>query len=212
MKKLEGVYLVIDPKRNWESLFQKLDGALKGGLNVVQVWNHWAENIPMEKKLEFLNKIKMLCANFDVPVLMHDDWQLADRAGLYGVHFDEIPSNFEEAQNTLKGRIIGITVGNDLDKIRWANQQGIDYISFCAIFPSSSVDTCEMVDQKNIQMARTIIDVPIFLSGGIRTENLKHLAKLDFSGVAIISGILDAADPAKAVRKYIVDLQKIKTP
>ncbi|UOY08087.1 thiamine phosphate synthase [Muricauda sp. SCSIO 64092] len=212
MKRLEGVYLVIDPKRNWESLFQKLDGALKGGLSIVQVWNHWPENIPMEKKLEFLNKIKTYCVSFDVPVLMHDDWELADLAGLEGVHFDEIPNRFGEAQRTLKGKTIGITVGNDLDKIRWAEEQNIDYISFCAVFPSPSVDSCEIVSQKNIRMARTITEMPIFLSGGIQITNLKYLNKLDFDGVAIISGILDGANPAKAVQEYILELQKIKTP
>ena len=212
MKGLSGVYLVIDPKRDWEDLLPKLDGALKGGLNIVQVWNHWAENIPMERKLEFLDKIKKLCANFDVPILMHDDWELSDRAGLDGVHFDEVPSMSDPIQKVLDGKIVGLTVGNDLDKIRWANKQSIDYISFCAIFPSSSVDSCEIVDQRNIQEARKLTDMPIFLSGGIRADNLKHLGKLDFDGVAIISGILDAADSARSVQEYILELQKIKTP
>lgn len=210
MKGLNGVYLVVDPKRNWENLLLKLDKALKGGLNIVQIWNHWAENISMGKKLEFLDKIKKLCANFNVPVLMHEDWELARQTGLDGVHFDEIPIRFNDVQKELNGKIVGLTVGNDLDKIRWAEEQNINYISFCAVFPSSSVDICEIVDQKNIHVARTMTNVSIFLSGGIRTDNLKYLDKLDFDGVAIISGILDATDPTEAVQEYILELQRIK--
>ena len=211
MKRLGGVYLVIDPKRNWEDLLLKLEGALKGGLSIVQIWNHWAENIPAGKKLEFLNRIKAHCSNFDVPVLMHDDWELADQAGLDGVHFDEVPTRFDEVQKALDHKIIGLTVGNDLDKIRWAGKQNISYISFCAVFPSPSVDTCEIVDPGNIRMARKMTDMPIFLSGGIQTGNLKHLNKLEFDGVALISGILDATDPTKAVKEYISMLKSIET-
>lgn len=210
MRKLEGIYLVIDPKRNWENLLLQLESALKGGLNIVQVWNHWEEGITEIQKTDFLKKIKKLTAGFHAPVFMHDDWKLALKVDFDGVHFDDIPDDYNAIGKRLAQKIIGITVGNHPDKLKWAEEHKIDYISFCAVFPSSSVDTCEIVDQKNIKAARSLINVPIFLSGGISTENIQRLKGLNFDGVAIISGILDAPNPADAVRKYKQELQRIK--
>ncbi len=199
--------MVIDPKRDWLLLLQKLKAALKGGLSIVQIWNHWDDHVAVASKSEFLGKVKQLCQKFDVPVLMHEDWEMAMDADLDGVHFDEIPTDFDHIAGVLKGKIIGITVSNDLDKIKWADRQKLAYISFCSVFPSSSVDTCEIVRPENIEAARKITDLHIFLSGGMSPENTSHLEGVDFDGVAIISGILDADDPTQAVEDYICAIQ-----
>lgn len=209
LNKLKGIYLVLDPTRNWDELMQKLELALQGGLNVVQIWNHWEEPLAHAKKLEFLEKIKVVCAPFHIPILMHDDWRMALEASLDGVHFDQIPVDFKRIQEVLTGKILGLTVGNDLGKIKWADQNGLQYISFCSVFPSTSVDTCEIVRQETIKEARTITELPIFLSGGIKVEKLKKLKELKFDGLAIISGILDAPDPAIAVKNYKNEFQNI---
>ncbi|NJB84332.1 thiamine-phosphate pyrophosphorylase [Lewinella marina] len=210
MKRPHGVYLVVDPKRDWPELLRQLTRALEGGLGLVQVWNHWAEGISRKQKLDFLGEVAARCGEYGVPVLMHEDWALAREAGLQGVHFDEIPADPAAIRMALEGSMIGVTVGNDLEKIERAGELGVDYISFCAVFPSSSVGSCEIVRPENIRAARGVTDVPIFLSGGIRPGNLSRLAGLDFDGVAVISGILDAADPAAAVAAYRGALLELK--
>lgn len=210
MNSLNGIYLVIDPKREWSTLLQQLKSALEGGLNIVQVWNHWKEHLTIQEKADFLKEVKALCTEYKVPVLMHEDWKLAIEAKLDGVHFDEIPEDFNQIKQKFSNQYIGLTVSNDLEKIRWADQQQLAYISFCSVFPSSSVDTCEIVKPENIKAARQITDLNIFLSGGMSPENTKNIEALDFDGVAIISGILDADDPARAVAAYIKAIEKQK--
>ena len=210
MKRLQGVYLVIDPKQSWQLLLQKLEAALKGGIQVVQIWDHWSDGISRDLKKEFANDVKTLAHRFEVPVLMHDDWQFASEAGLDGVHFDTAPDNIDEVKAQLRDHYIGLTVGNDLQQIRWADKMGLSYISFCAVFPSPSVDSCEIVDQENIKAARQITDLPIFLSGGITKDNLSHLQMLAFEGIAVISGVLSAPDPEEAVVAYLQELKKLE--
>ncbi|WP_168797655.1 thiamine phosphate synthase [Neolewinella litorea] len=210
MKRPHGVYLVVDPKRDWPELLRQLARALEGGLGLVQVWDHWTEGISRKQQLDFLGEVAARCGEYGVPVLMHEDWALALEAELQGVHFDEIPADLATIRTALGGKIIGVTVGNDPVKIKRAGELGADYISFCAVFPSSSVGSCEIVRPENIRAARTVTDVAIFVSGGIRPGNLSRLAGLDFDGVAVISGILDAADPAAAVNAYHLALQKLK--
>lgn len=208
--KLSGIYLVIDPKREWSALLEKLRSALVGGINIVQVWNHWKEGIRNEDKHSFLKEVKELCSQYNVPVLMHEDWKIALDANLDGVHFDDIPEQFDHIHQALKNKFTGITVSNDLERIKWAGRLQFSYISFCSVFPSSSVDTCDIVRPENIKAARQITGVPIFLSGGMSPENTQQLKDLDFDGVAIISGILDASEPAEAVKNYIDAIQKHK--
>src|SRR5690606_21445536 len=107
-------------------------------------------------------------------------------------------------------KIIGFTGGNDLERIRWANQNQVDYLSFCAMFPSSSAISCEIVKPSTVLLARQLTRLPLFLSGGINPENLKGLSLLDFQGVAIISGIMSAENPAKKVKNYKAALAEIK--
>jgi len=210
MNSLNGIYLVIDPAMDWNLLFPKLKSALKGGLQIIQIWNHWQDGITDEQRTEFITEIKELAKKFNVPVLMHDDWQLAARYNLDGVHFDEAPEDLNEVRKAMGDRYIGLTVGNELEKIQWADAQRLSYISFCAIFPSSSVDTCTIVDKSVIRRTRETTKLPIFLSGGIKHNNLEQLKDLKFEGIAIISGILSAENPEKAVRIYKEKLNKIR--
>jgi len=213
MKRLGGVYLVVDPKKDWKELLNKLKQALEGGVSIVQVWNHWADDLSPDEQLNFIRQIKQLAAQFEVPVLMNEDWQLALKADLDGVHFDQIPENWEAVKQQLESKIIGLTVGNDLERIQWAASQQLDYLSFCAMFPSPSVDSCEIVNSDSVLRARELMDLPLFLSGGIRPDNLHELKKLDFQGVAIISGIMSSGDPKSAVQAYVdqlVRLEKVK--
>jgi thiamine-phosphate pyrophosphorylase len=208
MKKLQGLYLVVDPTMGKDILLSRLRQALEGGVGLVQIWNHWPDSFSNKKKRELAVEIKAIGVEYAVPVLINEDWELALEAALDGVHFDRIPENWEDLRPRLQGKLIGITVGNGLDRVRWASKNGLSYISFCSVFPSSSVDTCELVTPESIQQARELTQIPIFLSGGIRPANLHKLGKYAYDGVAVISGVLSADDPKLAATDY---LQKMKT-
>lgn len=207
MKKLEGIYLVLDPAQPWKGLLEKTQKALKGGIQVLQLWNHWPDQITEQEKTKFCQDIKNIAQIYEVPVLINEDWKFAQKANLDGVHFDHPPENFETIKESLKGKIIGITVGNHEELILWAEEQQLSYISFCSVFPSSSVDTCELVRPESIQQARELTSLPIFLSGGIKPENIEKLRDYSFEGVAVISGILNEKDPELAVKAYIKQLK-----
>jgi thiamine-phosphate pyrophosphorylase len=207
MKKLKGIYLVIDPNQPWEALFYKTQQALKGGVQILQIWNHWKDGISESEKIRFCQEIKKLALPYDVAVLINEDWKFVEKSGLDGLHLDRKPDNWEEIKSAFKGQLVGLTVGNQDELIVWAEEQHLSYISFCSVFPSSSVDSCEIVRPENIQNARALTSLPIFLSGGIRPENLHKLVKLSFEGVAVISGILNSKDPELATKTYIDHLK-----
>ena len=210
MKKLEGLYLVINPAIERNELLRKLNSALEGGIDILQVWNNWPPEITIRQKLQLIDDITRLAAPYQVPVLINEDWQLLKKTELHGVHFDHIPANWEEVKSEIgRDKIIGLTAGNDLELIHWADAHKISYLSFCAMFPSASVDSCEIVKPDSVLKARQCTKIPLFLSGGIYPGNLIKLKKLDFQGIAIISGIMNAENPGKSVKDYRKELKKV---
>jgi thiamine-phosphate pyrophosphorylase len=197
-----GIYLVLDPGMEQELLLTKLSAALTAGINVLQIWNNWPAGTD---KLSWIETVAGLCSTYQVPLLINEEWQLLTQCpNLQGVHYDAIPANFKEIQQTV-GRpfLSGITCSGNLETVEWAHQHGFDYVSFCAMFPSPSAGSCDIVMPQTVRQARGMTNMPIFVSGGITPENITLLKKeTPFDGVAVISGILSAAHPQLKVKQY----------
>ena len=86
--------------------------------------------------------------------------------------------------------------------MQWADDHALDYISFCSMFPSSTANSCELVSFETVRQARLITSLPIFLAGGIRPGNIEALKELDYSGIAVVSGVMSANNPAEAINLY----------
>jgi thiamine-phosphate pyrophosphorylase len=197
-----GIYLVLDPAMKQDLLLTKLPAALTGGLQVVQIWNNW---LPGADKLKLIEAIAILCQPYNVPLLINEDWQLlAQSPYLQGVHFDNVPAEFDVIKADIgKPFLAGITCSGSLDTVIWANENHLDYISFCAMFPSPSAGSCDIVMPATVRQARNITTMPIFVSGGITPENISLLKmETPFNGVAVISGILSADHPQQKVKLY----------
>jgi thiamine-phosphate pyrophosphorylase len=144
-------------------------------------------------------------------VLINNHWEYLKETELDGVHFDSIPTGLEEIKNQI-GRdfLMGLTCGNDLKDVRWAAKRDIDYISFCSMFPSSSVSNCEIIEYETVKEAASIFDKPLFLAGGINPKNLNKLEELNYNGVAVISGIMNSEHPDQVIDEYRKNLKLTK--
>ena len=99
-------------------------------------------------------------------------------------------------------------MGNDLERLKWAEKMGADYVSFCAVFQTSSVSQCEIVPLTSIRLAKSMAKIPIFASGGITLDNVRSVLEAGADGIAVISAILKAQDPeqiAKSFKKIILE-------
>src|SRR5690625_789414 len=136
-----GIYLVIDPSLERSELLKRLKQALEGGIDLLQIWNHWPDGFSHQEKLGLIDEICRLASGYATPVLIHDAWELLQESPLDGVHFDDLPSagtvqkiRSESNQELL----LGSTCTNKLDQAQSAASERFDYIAFCAIFPSAA--------------------------------------------------------------------------
>lgn len=196
-----GIYLVIDPSMDKTILLEKLEQVLQQGIAAVQIWDNWSLEI---QKDGLIQEICDLCHRYEVPVFINNEWELLNSLPLDGVHFDSIPADFNQVKLRLeKDFLAGITCNNDLSLIQWAEENSLDYISFCSMFPSTTSNSCELVSFKTIEQARKMTSIPIFLAGGIQLSNLAQLKALDFDGIALVSGIMNSKNTAETTKQYL---------
>jgi thiamine-phosphate pyrophosphorylase len=202
-----GLYLVIDPAKGLDKVLPAVQQAISGGVDIIQVWNHWE---PGQDKLLFIQALVQEAHAHNVPVLINEEWEWLKETKLDGVHFDE--AVVLEPIQAAVGRpfLAGITCGNDLQKVQKAIAHQFDYISFCAMFPSASANSCELVSPETVQAARRLTAIPLFVSGGITPQNVQQLTHTGIDGVAVISGIMSAKDPRAKARQYKEAIQTNK--
>jgi len=210
-KHLKGddiLYLVIDPADGEEDIVPKLIRAIQGGVDVVQIWDHWNG---VQNKEKLVEKICTAVSNYNIPVIINNNHELLSKFPLDGIHLD-IPSPFLDEIKASVDRefFIGVTCGNNLDVVRWAEANRLSYISFCSMFPSQSADACDIVSIEIVKHARRITAMPIFLAGGITQNNLESLNETGMNGVALISAIMKNDNVFIAASDFKNQLRKMR--
>ena len=200
-----GIYLIIDPSMEEEILLSKLNFIVKEEIAAIQVWDNFKNEQNIE---ELLLKIDEKASPNNIPIIINNRWELLKQSPLDGIHFDEIPENFNEIKKEInRDFIAGITCNNELSIIEYAEKHQFDYISFCSMFPSQTANSCELVDFETVQKAKNIFSGKIFLAGGIDLSNIENLSQLNYHGIAVVSGIMSAENPSETIKIYH---QKIK--
>ena len=191
---------MIEPTWELHILIPIIHKAIRGGANVFQVWNKWNEG---QDKHQVIGEICAIAHAHDIPVFINEDWKLLTETALDGIHFDDPPDDLNAIRSCINRPFLsGITCGNDLKNVHWAENNTLSYISFCSMFPSSTAGACEIVDPETVKAARLITKLPIFLAGGITIENVAELGNTGMDGVAVFSAVMSAVDPETISRTF----------
>src|SRR5690606_23350338 len=175
-----------------------------------QIWDNFQS---MDQIASLFCKVKKICGGTGIPILINNHPEWAEMFGLDGVLFDDLTDKDILSIPKLKeqGKIIIVTINNYFELIQNAISVDVDYLSFCSMFPSSTANSCDLVDYETVKKTRRHTSIPIFLAGGISHENIAQLHSLDFEGIAFVSGIMSATDPREAIFHYqqlLTDLKK----
>lgn len=193
-----GVYVVVDPARDPAQVIRHLAPLRGETLAAVQIWDNPDVELVSSSLIEGLVE---LFSETATPVLINNHWEILADYGLDGVHFDALPEDWERMRERIARPFIkGLTLQNDLSPLAEFARLNVDYLSFCALFPSATAGQCEIVRMETVEKCRQLTTKPIFLSGGIDVETIPAIRHLPANGVAVVSAIMDAEDPAERVR------------
>ena len=206
-RKLEGLYLVVSPVMPFDELIIAVKKALEGGVDLLQL-------IPGEESSETLRlaeNLSNLTEQYDLPFLVNGSLQLAKKVGADGLHLDSYDVTPSDVKQVLgEPCIVGYTLGCQLEKLRWADTVGADYVSFCSVFPTSSAAQCEIVPLETIKAAKRQTNLPIFAAGGINLNNAERVLKAGVNGIAVTSALIEAEDTKQTALKFKEIIRKAR--
>jgi thiamine-phosphate pyrophosphorylase len=203
-EQLSGLYLVISPILPAEKLLYATAEAIDGGVDLLQ-FSAGKEIADMYVEASVLSG---LAKKHEIPFLINNNLELAKKVKADGVHFDAYDVSPVEARRVLGSHcIVGYTVNTGTEKIRWAEEAGADYVSFCSIFHQCTAVQCPIVPLETVKNARSLTKISMFAAGGINLDNAHLVLEAGADGIAVTSSLLQAENPKKTAEafKKIID-------
>jgi thiamine-phosphate pyrophosphorylase len=207
---------IVDPERSGgHDLADLARRCAQGGATLVQLRDKLSETRAM---VETARAIKKALAPFAVPLVVNDRVDVALAAGADGVHVGQDDMAVEDARRLLgRGAIIGLSI-KTVDEANAAPVELIDYVGSGGVYATTSKQ------QKNAPigpagLARVIAalhartpKLPVCGIAGIDAGNAAAVIAAGADGVAVISALSLAPDPAAAARalRGIVDAMLAK--
>ncbi len=183
-----GLYAITPDGLPAEILLPQVEAALQGGVAVVQ---YREKNEQLRHATA--QSLKSLCDQYNIPLLINDDYKLAALIGADGVHLGRHDQSISMARSYLgEHAIIGISCYNDVEQARFAEQQGASYVAFGRFFPSGTKPLASPAELKTLTQAKQQINLPIVAIGGILPNNGQQLLLAGADLLAVVGGIFDS--------------------
>ena len=173
---------------------------LKGGVQILQLR---AKNFPKESLPPLARQIAPICKAHNVPFIINDYPDLVAECEADGVHVGQDDISVAEARQIAgPNKIVGLST-HSLKQAVAALSQAPDYIGFGPLFATPTKPDYQPIGIEDISEAHRLVDLPIFCIGGIKRENLHTVIAAGARRAVIVSGILQAEDPASYTRECL---------
>jgi thiamine-phosphate pyrophosphorylase len=199
------LYLVTDRKLTLgRDLIWVLERALDGGVKAVQLRE---KDLSGKELFTLAERVARLCQRYQAQLFINDRVDLALAVDAAGVHLGEASMPVPAARALLGAHHnIGVST-HSLESAHRAEQDGADFIVFGPVyFTPSKAEFGAPQGIKALQIVVENISLAVYAIGGIKADNLLEVKNVGSRGVALISAIMSAEDPALAARQILAGL------
>jgi thiamine-phosphate pyrophosphorylase len=187
------LYLVLEARPHGSDPAALLDGALRGGVDVVQLRE---KHLPDEDLVRAAEPFRAACERHGAIFVLNDRADLAEACGADGVHVGREDIPLEEARAVVgPERLVGLSATTAAELVGDADYFGVGAIFGTPTKPESPPGGLELV-----RAARETLRVPWFVIGGIDLDTVAEVVAAGAPGVAVVRAIRDAEDPEAAAR------------
>jgi thiamine-phosphate pyrophosphorylase len=192
-----GLYAITPDGKSAEEILAFSRSVLEGGAKVLQ----YRDKSTNDKK-SIAKELLKLCRAYNVPLIINDNVELAEKVGADGVHLGKDDGVILDARQRLgKQAIIGVSCYNSLERAIKAEKDGATYIAFGRFFTSNSKPLAASAQIGTLSAAKKVLTVPIVAIGGILPENGVELVNAGADLLAVIGG-LAMQNPQLAAQHY----------
>ena len=195
------LYAVSD--RAWsnsdEEFLSQAKQAIKSGITIFQLREKHTE---YEHFREIALKLKPICKQYNVPLIINDNVKLAKEIDADGVHLGQDDLDIKAAREYLGAdKIIGVSAHNVKEALEAEN-------GGAALVTSTKTDA-GAIDHKVLSDVAHSVKIPVVAIGGINKDNISQLEGLGLDGVAVVSAIFAADDISSAVIDLKAKAEKV---
>ena len=196
------LYIISPANININEFPSSLEEVLKTGL--VACFQLRLKNLNDQELINISKVLKPICNKFDVPFILNDRLDLANKIGADGVHLGEDDSSILDARKLLGPKaIIGASCYNSKHLAMKAAEQGANYVAFGAFFETKTKKAKTKAVMSLIEDWILISDIPCVAIGGIDSKNCHELIKAGVDFIAVVGAIWNNIDsPRKAILNF----------
>jgi thiamine-phosphate diphosphorylase len=141
----------------------------------------------------------------DAVLIVNDRVDIALETGADGIHVGQEDLDFKEViRRDRPSMIVGVSARYP-NEARAAAAAGATYVGAGAIFATPTKPEAVVIGLQGLQAVMAAVDIPVVAIGGINLANVRPVLETGVRFCAVISGINDAPDPAKALRRFLAE-------
>lgn len=182
--------------------------ALSGGADVIQ----YREKRPLKTRelMAAAGAVAAACREAGALCIVDDRVDVAASVGANGVHLGRDDLDVSTARFLLASPFVIGGTANSLEEARRVWRTPVDYIGVGPVFGTNS--KANPAPELGLDTLRAIAaesPVPVIAIGNITVDRVADVMATGAYGIAILSGITCAADPAAAARLYAAAIQGV---
>jgi len=201
------LYLISDRKlTHGRDLVWVIERALDGGVNAIQLRE---KDLSSKELFSLAERVTRLCQRYNAQLFINDRVDVALAVDAAGVHLGEASMPVAAARSLLGAhRSIGVST-HSLDGARRAERESADFVVFGPVyFTPSKADMGVPQGLKALRIIVENISLAVYAIGGIKADNLLDAKSVGSRGVALISAIMSAEDPALEAKQIMALLTR----
>jgi len=191
---------VVTPGRTHEEIAA---AAVSGGADAVQLR---APELDEDHLLRLAVSLTSLCADAGVLFVVNDRVDVAVRSRAGGAHVGQGDDPRAARDRLGTDRVLGVSVGN-VGEAHAAEAADADYLGV-TVWNTSTKPEAVPVGLEGLRAIVTETALPVVGIGGIHARNAGEVLAAGASGIAVISAVVAADDPLRAVRELRVAVDR----
>lgn len=197
------LYLVTDRQQTaGRSLLDVVRAALEGGVRAVQLRE---KDLEGRELYQLAAQLRELTARYQARLLINDRLDVALAVEADGVHLGQTSFPVAVARQLLgPGKLVGVSTHNPAEI---AAAVGADFLVFGPVYATpSKAKYGEPQGLTRLRQAVAQSPMPLLAIGGITVERVAEVLSTGACGIAVISALSAAPDPARAVSALLSQL------
>lgn len=202
---LPPLYVISDVGRFGVDAFaDRLEQVLAAGARLIQLRE---PHMGRESFCACARKLASLCHRFDARLLINADPTWLSECEADGIHLSSRRLSLLTRRPVSDAYWVGASCHN-AEELRKAKKLGADFAVLGSIQPTTSHPGTVVLGWDSFAELNALKELPIYAIGGIKATDINRVLTAGGVGVAMITGIWDAPDPAVVVR-HVVNVRQV---